>query len=196
MTPESDYYLIRTPKHMFGISYIYDYSWPDKNEKPEAIKLKDVMIYNIDTRKHEPIETDKFRRLTKNFYIYKSNMYYTYSYPFETDINVDRLHPIMHNGNETEFYTDGECLLGGKDLGDLWAERKNGDIWYKFKRSPFRGVDWESLHIVTRSIMVDKNNLYLIEDGRYSRNNSVRDRLQVISIKDLGLDVKVVEVLK
>ena len=170
--------LIKTPDNFYGVS--------GSSSEQKAIKLKNVMIYNIDAKKYEPIEVDKFRRVTSTFYIYKNRMYYSDSYPFETDVDLEKLHQICHNGRNTEFYTDGESLLEGYNFGDFQIEKRDGQIWYKFKEPPFRNVDWESLHIARRDIMIDKNNIYL--------GNS--RKMWIVQIKDLGLDVKVIEVLK
>ena len=170
--------LIKTPDNFYCVS--------GSSSEQKAIKLKNVMIYNIDAKKYEPIEVDKFRRVTSTFYIYKNRMYYSDSHPFETDVDLEKLHQICHNGRNTEFYTDGESLLEGYNFGDFQIEKRDGQIWYKFKEPPFRNVDWESLHIARRDIMIDKNNIYL--------GNS--RKMWIVQIKDLGLDVKVIEVLK
>ena len=159
------------------------YAVTGSSNGPEAIKLKKVMIYNIDIKKYEHIEVDKFRRLTREHYIYKNRMYYYDSYPVETDIDVDNLNPILYNGKETEFYTDGKALMGTNNLSDFKMDEVDGHLWYKFAEPPFKDVDWESLRVVRRDIMIDKNNIYT--------GNPYR----IIPIKNLGIDVQVVEML-
>lgn len=173
------YSLIKTSGNFYGLT--------GSSERREAIKLKNVMIYNVDKEKYEPIEVDKFRRITPYFYVYKNRTYYMDSYPFETDIDISSLYPIKHNGIETKFYTDGKLLLGGDHLGEKNIEKRDGEIWYTFKEIPFQDVDWGSLQVVRQSMLIDKNNIYMLE-----YNSAMR----IIPIKDIGIDVKVVEVLE
>jgi hypothetical protein len=42
---------MKTPDNFYGVS--------GNSLEQKAIKLKNVMIYNIDTQKYEPIEVDK-----------------------------------------------------------------------------------------------------------------------------------------
>ncbi len=174
----SPHALIKTPEGFYGLT--------GSSMELEARKLDNVMIYHLGTQQYEPIELDKFRRLTTNFYIYKKQMYYSNSHPFATDIKVEELAPISLYGQPTQFYTDGNVLLGGYNLGDLKTEEKDGHLWYSFAREPFRDVDWGTLQVVNEETLVDKNNIYLI-------NSSI---LQIIPIKNLRLNVKVLDVLK
>lgn len=174
----SYYCLIKTPDNFYGVT--------GSSSTLGATKLDDVMIYDYNTNKYESIEVDKFRRLTGNFYIYKGQMYYASSYPFISEVNAEKLHPIRLHGKATEFYTDGKYLLGGYNLWKLDKEETPNGTIYKFAVPPFSDVDWQSLQIISEKIMVDKNNIYQVE-------NSV---MQVIPIKSLGIDVKVIEELK
>ena len=174
----SYYSLIKTPLHFYGLT--------GSSSELKAVIFDKVMIYNADTQRYEEIDVDQFRQVTTNFYIYKNRMYYTNSHPFETSIDIHKLSPLTHYGKATEFYSDGKYLFGGYNLGHKETYEKSGQTWYKFKNTPFEDVDWESLQIVNRKILVDKNNIYK-EEGSL---------MQIIPIKDLGLDVKVIKILK
>ena len=112
-------------------------------------------------------------------------MYNSYSQPVETELDLQKLQPIRLNGNATDFYTDGTFLVGGYNLGKMTTEQRGKQQWLKFEKPLFRDVDWESLQIVSERVMVDKNNIYQTE-------SSV---LEIIPIKDLGLDVIVVPLM-
>ena len=60
--------------------------------------------------------------------------------------------------------------------------QRAGQTWRTFETPFFRNVDWASLQIVSETVMVDKNNIYQVQDSM----------LQIIPIKDLGLDVIVI----
>jgi len=169
----SCYYLIKTPSGFYGIN---------RNNRSEAVKYDNVMIFNIEKGDYEPIEVEQFRRLTDNYYIYKNQMYYDNSRPVETELDLQKLHTIRLNGMDTEFYTDGTFLVGGYNLSKLTTEQKEGQEWLKFEKPLFRDVDWGSLQVVNEKEMVDKNNIYQVESSL----------LQIIPIKDLGLNVKVI----
>ena len=168
----SSHYLIKTPSGFYGVN---------RNKISRAVKYDDVMIYNIEKEDYEPIEVEHFRRLTTNYHIYKNQMYDSRSQPVETELNLQKLQPIRLNGRATNFYTDGTFLVGGYNLGKMAIEKRGKQEWRKFERL-FRDVDWESLQVVSEKMMVDKNNIYQV----------VQSTFEIIPIKDLGLDVKVI----
>lgn len=169
----SSHYLIKTPSGFYGVN---------RNHIEKAIKYDNVMIYNIEKENYESIEIEHFRRLTIHFHIYKNQMYNDYSQPVETELDIQKLKPIYLNGRATEFYTDGTFLVGGYNLGNMITVQKNKQEWLKFEKPLFRDVDWESLQIVSKDVMVDKNNIYQV-------GSSI---LEVTPIKHLKLDVKVI----
>ena len=172
-TPHS---LIKTPSGFYGISI----------NRPEVIKFDNVMIYNIEKDDYESIEVEQFRELTINYYVYKNQMYYTRrSYPVESELNIQKLQAICLNGKATQFYTDGTFLVGGYNFAHGKSEQRGEQTWRTFENPLFRDVDWESLQVVSETIMVDKNTIYQVE-------GSV---LQIIPIKDLNLDVKVIPLM-
>ena len=66
------------------------------------------------------------------------------------------------------------------------TEKEKKNIRSGLKRLPDQNmVDWESLQVVNNGILVDKNNIYKTDDAI----------IKVIPIKDLGLDVKIIEML-
>lgn len=171
----SNYYLIKTASGHYGIN---------RNHTSEAVKYDNVMIYNIEKEDYEPIEVEHFRRLTVHFHIYKNHLYNSRSLPVETELDLQKLQVIRLNEEPTEFYTDGTFLVGGYNLGKMTAIQKGKQEWLQFNNI-FRDVDWESLQIVSENVMVDKNNIY-------QTNSSL---LEIIPIKDLGLDVKVIPLM-
>lgn len=65
--------------------------------------------------------------------------------------------------------------------------KREESLWSELEKLPYRKVvDWESLQIIRNTMLVDKNNIYM----------ECNSEMKVIPIKDLGLDVKIVEVLK
>jgi len=153
----------------------------NRNDISKAVKYDNVMIYNIEKEDYEPIEVEHFRRLTIHYHIYKNQMYDSDSQPVETELNLQKLQPICLNGRATEFYTDGTFLVGGYNLGRMTIEKRGKQEWRKFEKL-FRDVDWESLQVVNENVMVDKNNIYQVDQSI----------LEIIPIKDLGLDVKII----
>ena len=168
----SSHYLIKTPSGFYGVN---------RNKISRAVKYDDVMIYNIEKEDYEPIEVEHFRRLTTNYHIYKNQLYDSRSQPVETELDLQKLQPIRLNGRATNFYTDGTFLVGGYNLGKMTTEKRGKQEWRKFEKL-FRDVDWESLQVVSEKMMVDKNNIYQV----------VQSTFEIIPIKDLGLDVKVI----
>jgi hypothetical protein len=166
--------LIKMPDGFYGVS--------GSSARLGAVKFDNVMIYNLQKDDYEPIEVDKFRRLSTNFYIYKNQMYGYNSCPVETDLNLEKLQQILHHGKATEFYTDGTFLLGGYNLSKMKIEQRKNQKWYLFDQPLFRDVDWKSLQVLSEKLLIDKNNIYQV-------NNTM---LEVIPIKSLVLDVKVV----
>ena len=173
----SYYSLIKTPNGFYGIT--------GSSMSLKAVKFDNIMIYNVEKNDYEPIEIEHFHRLTDNFYIYKNQMYGYNSQPLETELNIQKLHTICLNGRATEFYTDGTFLLGGYNLSKMNTVQKGEQTWYKFEEPLFRDVDWKSLQIVNEKVMVDKNNIYKVEDSF----------LQVTPIKDFGPEVIVIPVM-
>jgi|GEM_PF-2141639 len=171
----SRYSLVKTPDGFYGIS--------GSSMNLEAVKFDDIMIYNLEKNDYESIDVDQFRRLSTQFYIYKNRLYASESCPVETELNLEKLHPILHYGKATEFYTDGTFLLGGSILSEMKIEQRNNQKWY-LSESLFRDVDWKSLQVLSDKLLIDKNNIYQV-------NNAV---FKVIPIKSLKLDVKAVSV--
>ena len=171
------YCLIKTSSGIYGVT--------GSSIRLEAVKFDNEMIFNIEKDDYEPIEVGRFRRLTSYIYIYKNQMYGYNSIPVETDIDMLKLQAICLNGKATEFFTDGTYLVGGYHFGRMKVELKGTQEWYKFEEPLFRDVDWESLQIVNEKVMVDKNNIYQVEDGF----------LKITPIKDLGLEVKVIPLM-
>lgn len=167
-------YLIETPSGFYGLS--------GSSLEFQAIKYDDVMIYNIEIDDYESIEIEHFRRLSSFFYIYKGQLYYSSSHPVDSELDVQNLKAITLNGIATEFYTDGTFLIGGYNLWNKEYEEREGVKWYKFKTPLFRDVDWESLQVVNKVTMVDKNNIYQVYDSL----------LKITPIKDLILNVIIV----
>ena len=169
----SSHYLIKTPSGFYGVN---------RNKVSQVVKYDNVMIYNIEKDGYEPIEVEHFRRLTTNYHIYKNQMYDSRSHPVETaELDIQKLQAIHLNGRATNFYTDGTFLIGGYNLGRMTIEKRGKQEWRKFENL-FRDVDWESLQVVSENVMVDKDNIYQV-------NSSL---LEIIPIKDLGLDVRVI----
>ena len=158
------YDLIKTPNGFYGITGF--------NKDIEAVKLDNVMIYNIEKDDYEPIEIDQFRQLSgMECYIYKNRMYDDdNSRLIETELDIQKLQAICLNGRATRFYTDGTFLV----------------VRYYNSLALFRDVDWESLQVVTDMVMVDKNNIYQV-------NRDVG--MLITPIKKLGLDVKVIPLM-
>lgn len=109
-----------------------------------------------------------------------------YSYDFNSRVTV--LSPL-----EKKIYIINEFeIIKSYDLYEYSPVKKQigkreESLWSELEKLPYQEVvDWESLQVVRNSILVDKNNIYM-------EHNS---EIKVIPIKDLGLDVKVVEVLK
>lgn len=87
----------------------------------------------------------------------------------------------------SEFNIDDSYDLHEYTPVKMQTGKKEESIWSELEKLPYeKVVDWESLQVVRNSILVDKNNIYM-------EHNS---EMKVIPIKDLGLDVKIVEVLK
>ena len=95
---------------------------------------------------------------------------------------MQKLKVICLNGKPTEFFTDGTYLVGGYNFGRMKVELKGTQEWYKFEEPLYQDVDWKRLQIVNERVMVDKNNIYQVEDSF----------LKITPIEDLGLEVKVV----
>ena len=168
-------HLIKTPDGFYGIS----------SYNAVGVKFDDVMIYNVEIDDYEPIEIDQFRQLSFLLYIYKNQLYYADTQPVETELDVQRLQPIRLNGRPTQFFTDGTYLVGGNNFGKTQIEERGGQTWRKAAAPMFSDVDWESLQVVYPSLMIDKNNIYRI----------VNSNLQIVPIKDLGIEVIVVPVI-
>ena len=167
----SSHYLIKTPSGFYGVN---------RNKTGQAVKYDNVMIYNIEKKGYEPIELEHFRRITSNYHIYKNQIYSSRSQPVETELDMQKLQAVRLNGRATNFYTD-ETFLVGSNLGRMTVEQRGKQEWLK-SENLFRDVDWESLQVVSEKMMVDKNNIYQV----------VQSTFEIIPIKDLGLDVKVI----
>lgn len=154
-----NYSLIKTTNGFYGVT--------GSSLTLKATKLDGVMIYNFDLGDYELIDVSQFKRVTTNFYIYKNRLYYSGGYPVITNIDFNKLEPIKLNGQKTEFYTDGNALFAGYNLGKL--ERVGGGNSTQITLAPiYERVDWASLHIINNRILADKNNIY-ISDGNVIR---------------------------
>ncbi len=170
----SYYTLIKTPSGYYGAT--------GSSARLEAKKFDDIMIYNADIEKYEPIEVDSFRRITSNFFLYKNKLYYSgYSYPVRSELNLEKLDVIKHHGKPTQFYTDGKYLLAGYNLGRMNEVKSGTQTCYEFSEPLFQQVDWQTLSVASSEMLVDKNNLYLSDSNG----------LTIIPLRELGLRVVV-----
>lgn len=172
------YDLIKTANRFYGVT--------GSSESLKAKRLADVQIYNATTEKYETIDVSQFRRITTNFYNYKERLYYDDAYLVITDFPVNNLKVIRLNGQQTEFYTDGEKLFSGYNLGHLEALGSEDNRQYKLT-ALYDAVDWPSLQIINNTLMVDKNNIYQSDGGNLGK---------VIPIKELGIEVKVLKLVQ
>lgn len=143
-------------------------------------KLDNVMIYNYDTRQYEPLEVDKFRRLTDRVYIYKKRIYSYDCIPIVEDIDTDKLYQIKKGGIDTYFFTDGKVLLHSESFDEtkIIEDAKKGK-YMVFKNSIERNVDFTTLKIINQNMAMDKNNIY---SGEYYG-------MEIIPIKEIKIKV-------
>lgn len=106
-----------------------------------------------------------------------------YSYDFSSRVTV--LSPL----EKKVYLIDEFDIIKSYDLYEYThMEKQTGKreecIRSELEKLPYQNmVDWESLQVVRKTISVDKNNIYMEYDAM----------IKVIPIKDLGLDVTIVE---
>ena len=148
----------------------------EQNDDESVEKIHKVFIFNYDTRCYEELEIDQFRELTSELYIYKNRIYNSSGYSMETELDIDNLKVITHRNEKTEYITDGKKLIytsGGLQIG------KN-DMLFKFAgdvNEVGEGIDFESLKVVTKDILIDKNYIYIEEN--------------IIALNKLGIEIDV-----
>ena len=143
-------------------------------------KLDKVMIRNYDTRQYEPLEADKFRRITDRAYIYKKRIYSYDCTPIIEDIDTDKLHQIKKGGIDSYFYTDGKILLHSESFDEtkMVEDTEEGNCLI-FRNSIERNVDFATLKIINQNMAMDKNNIY---SGEYYG-------MEIIPIKEIKIEV-------
>lgn len=136
-----------------------------------------IFIGNIITfKEYFPIRSVDISSLKVIDYSYNHNGRVTILSPLEKKIYII-----------SEFDIDDSYDLHEYTPVKKQTGKREESLWSELEKLPYQKVvDWESLQVIRNSILVDKNNIYM-------EHNS---EMKVIPIKDLGLDVKIVEVLK
>jgi len=147
----------------------------------EFIPCNSVFIFNYPKDKYEKFEVDKYKPLGSPFYLYKGILYGVFSIPVkeQSKINTHKLKVIVSDDVQTNFYHDNNVLIyvnAEQDL-DITEDGK-----YSISKNMIKGVDFRTLQIISRDILIDKNNIY----------NGTKDSVSVIPRKELGLNIKII----
>ena len=160
-----------------------------------------VHIYNQEKGAYEPLEVAHFREVGDALFVYK-NALYAYAAPIFSDdpaINYSQFQRI----EDTVFYTDGNLLfyLPLTYAGTGRNVPREADLNYnthmalarEFKPIPaeaiMRGVNFDSLQIVSSSFLIDNKKIYTEIAG--GRQEIFGGKLYYIPRDKLGFEVKV-----
>ena len=145
----------------------------------EPIKIKKLMIYNPITDKDEVFDGQHYFKISSEMYAYKGQLF-LYNTPIKELSNLQHPNFFMSNGIKTNFITDGNTLIAYGSFNGYLTENSNGTEKVVYGKWIKTGVDVSQLKAINKNLLVDENNFYDCSNGS----------LQVIPIKKLGLDVK------
>ena len=159
-----------------GDSFFADYSKFDR-DKPIAVKMDSVFIYNYDTRQYELLDITQYRHLTQKTYIYKNRLYDS-GILVASDIELYSLEYIKSNFHQTYFLYNGKTLIH-KNMLTNFREDKDHPGYLKFREPPMQNIDNKTLKIINKDMLVDENNIYYATHSEFV----------VIPMRELGLEV-------
>jgi len=110
--------------------------------KGEMFSVDKVMINTGNNYDYEELDIDSYRHISGDLYIYKGVLYRNLCQRIDgyKDLDLSNLHPLMHNGTSTEYYTDGKSLL--------------------YQNHIIKNVDLASLKVITERMLIDNHNIY------------------------------------
>lgn len=158
------------------------YTFDIDNPAETIVKADKVFIFNYDRKKYEELEPAKYRFLSADMYIYKERLH-THFAPVEEDINTSALKFVATDGVKTNFFYDGKSLIhNGSERTGISYRGEGSKMRILLSESMAAGVDITTLRVVSKNMLIDKNNIYTIIAGGY---------LQTVPVKELGFSVKV-----
>ncbi len=115
---------------------------PNEEGKGEMFSVDKVMINTGNNYDYEELDIDSYRHISGDLYIYKGVLYRNLCQRIDgyKDLDLSNLHPLMHNGTSTEYYTDGKSLL--------------------YQNHIIKNVDLASLKVITERMLIDNHNIY------------------------------------
>jgi hypothetical protein len=126
-------------------------------EKEYADLMKQIAI-NKQNRK--PLGAEKY----VSYYVFKNTFYYKHD-PILEPFDVPNLRTVVSkSGFETDFVTDGKQVIFTGSVRGVYNSVShptiNGKKYISVKELVIEGVDFASLRILGKNMMVDKNAIY------------------------------------
>lgn len=139
-------------------------------------QMKELYIENRQEKCMKLFDPSKYKDLINDLYIYDGILYSYESKPVAESFDVKNLHQIKNNLIASDFVTDNKYLLYAGQMGG-YSTRNDSIVKQEYITDK---VDFASLEILSTSILMDKNNIYV---GRHP--------LEVIPRKELGIKLEV-----
>ena len=159
-----------------GDIFFADYSEFDR-DKPIAVKMDSVFIYNYDTQQYELLDITQYRHQTQKTYIYKNRLYNS-GIPVSNDLNLGVLEYIKSNFHQTYFLWDGKTLIHTNMLTNFREDKDNAGC-LTFREPSVHNVDIKTLKVINKDMLVDENNIYYATHSEFV----------VIPMRELGIEV-------
>lgn len=141
-------------------------------EKGKMISLNKVMIDAGGG--YEELDIDNYKYIDSDLYLYKGTLYGNRCTPIPKSegLELANFYPIQHNYASTRYFTDGKVLFYNDEIYPFTIPSG-----ISISTHIIKDVDFNSLKVVNKTMLIDKNNIY--------------NGLTVIPIDSLGVKVRV-----
>lgn len=139
-------------------------------------KEKEILPQKVFINGREKLDIDNFKYIGGDLYTYKNVLYnnFTAKINWGDSVNIDSLKPVQYRGYSTHYFTDGSQLFYNGRVRDYTGRLSTFEV----AESDIKPVDFESLMVVNRRMLVDKNNIYI--EGEIIPQDSLGVKIKVV----------------
>lgn len=157
-----------------------NYLLVNNGNNPNEVKpFRQLNIYNVTKNAYEPFETQHYRQIDEEFYIYKGALYGYGAPTFSNDTRFD--YTKLQRISYSYYYTDGKYMFYN-DQQDKYRYTLNYNRTFQpiNPRMIIENVDFTTLEIVNENLLIDKDRIYTL-------TNNPEPGIQVIPRNKLGI---------
>jgi len=122
-------------------------------------KLKNVLVYNIDTRREEAFDITKFKSINGTMFAYGNHLFYDYL-PVKEPVSIKKLTLLTKGLNKTRYITDGKQLIYIGSSYGYTIGSETGQEYVVLKKAIIFPDNISDLQVVNENVLADDNYIY------------------------------------